>query len=135
MVDPASQGRGVGKAIYTARWNLVLSLSLLRVRAGARLAGYHHVAHRLTPRRYVLDVIAGRLTDPTLSFQLKRGFRVIAVAENYLRHDPKSHGHAAVIERINHTVAKPPDYRRRDPSFAKPRNKNPPIGGSKESLQ
>ena len=55
-------------------------------------------------------IVAGELSDPTLSFQLSRGFVVIGVARDYLRHDPESHGHAAVIEWLNPAVATAEDY-------------------------
>lgn len=109
MVKPSEQGRGIGKALYKARRELVEHLGLLRIRAGARLQGYHR-HKKLTPENYVKQVVSGNLMDPTLSFQLKQGFHVLAVAKDYLRHDPKSLGHAAVIEWINKTAAKPEDY-------------------------
>ncbi len=48
MVRPSEQGRGIGKKIYAARRTLVQRLGLLRTRAGARLAGYHRYAERLS---------------------------------------------------------------------------------------
>lgn len=110
MVDPSRQGQGVGKALYDGRRALCRRLGLLRIRAGARLAGYHRYAEKLTPEEYTEKVVRGELADPTLTFQLKRGFKVLAVARDYLRHDPESFGHAAVIEWINPDVAKPSDY-------------------------
>lgn len=110
MVKPARQGGGVGKTLYEARRDLCRRLGLLRIRAGARLAGYHRYADKMTPEEYTERVVKGKLSDPTLSFQLKRGFEVLAVARNYLRHDPESFGHAAVIEWINPDVARPEDY-------------------------
>jgi GNAT superfamily N-acetyltransferase len=110
MVHPSWQGYGVGKFLYDARRQLVERLGLLRIRAGARLAGYHHHAARLSPEEYVRRVVAGELSDPTLSFQLSRGFKVIGVTRDYLRHDPESLGHAAVIEWLNPVVATADDY-------------------------
>ena len=114
MVHPAFQGHGIGKRLYEARRELVGRLGLLRIRAGARLAGYHRHADRLSPEDYTRRVVAGELTDPTLSFQLARGFAVIGVARDYLRHDPESLGHAAVIEWLNPKVATPADYAARE---------------------
>lgn len=105
MVHPRCQGMGVGSKIYEAREALVRRLGLLRIRAGSRLRGYHRHADRLTPEAYVEQVVAGELHDPTLSFQLHRGFHVLAVVSNYLRHDPESLGYAAVIEWLNPDVA------------------------------
>jgi len=101
MVDPAYQRRGIGKRLYKARRDLVRRLGLRRIRAGARLRGYHRHAARLTPEQYVERVVAGELRDPTLSFQLREGFRVLAVVPSYLANDPESLGYAVVIEWLN----------------------------------
>lgn len=120
MVHPDRQGKGIGKALYEARRDLCSRLGLLRIRAGARLAGYHRYAVAMTPEMYTEKVVKGELSDPTLSFQLGRGFEVLGVARDYLRHDPQSFGHAAVIEWINPAVAKPEDYGHGDPRYARP---------------
>lgn len=129
MVHPDSRGMGVGGKIYKARFDLCRSLNLRRIRAGARLRGYGKYKDVLTPREYVLQVIRGGLGDPTLSFQLKHGFRVMQVVENYLHTDPESLGHAAVIEWINHRVAARSDYARRPREFGRPRKHRNPPGG------
>ncbi len=98
MVHPESQGTGVGSAIYAARRDLCVRLGLRRIRAGARLRGYSNYADHLTAREYVDRVARGDIRDPTLTFQLKRGFHVLDVVDGYLRSDPESGGYAAVIE-------------------------------------
>lgn len=105
MVRPDLQGRGVGSRIYDARSALVRRLGLWRIRAGARLRGYHRHAATLSPQAYVDRVVRGELRDPTLSFQIHRGFRVLAVVEGYLRQDHESLGFAAVIEWLNPDLA------------------------------
>ena len=117
MVRPNEQGRGIGKKIYAARRELVRRMGLLRIRAGARLCGYHLHAERLTPEKYVAKVLAGRLSDPTLNFQLRQGFMPLAVASDYLHHDPESLGFAAVIEWLNPEIAKAEDYAARHTSL------------------
>jgi len=117
MVRPARQSAGIGKKLYKARRNLVERLGLLRIRAGARLRGYHKFAPQLSAEDYVIKVIRGELRDPTLSFQLKHGFVVLTVIPNYLRHDQESLGFAALIEWINQKVAMPEHYAGRDPRF------------------
>ena len=104
MVHPDLQGHGVGTKLYDARRALVRRLGLLRIRAGSRLRGYHRHAGTLTPAEYVKRVEAGELHDPTLSFQLHRGFKVIKVVSGYLQYDPESLGYAAVIEWLNPDV-------------------------------
>ncbi|GIW50830.1 MAG: hypothetical protein KatS3mg081_0185 [Gemmatimonadales bacterium] len=110
MVHPDFQGLGIGTRLYQARRELVRRLGLLRIRAGARLRGYHRYADRLSPAEYVRALVRGELADPTLTFQLRRGFQVLAVVKGYLRYDPESLGNAAVIEWINPDVATPKDY-------------------------
>lgn len=101
MVHPEWQGLGVGKRLYKARRELAVKLGVLRIRAGARLRGYHRYASEMSAEEYVSRVVAREIGDPTLSFQLSQGFEVLAVATGYLQHDPESLGYAAVIEWLN----------------------------------
>lgn len=105
FVDRTRRGLGIGGALYEARRNLCRQLGLLRIRAGARLPGYDAVADRLSIEDYVREVIAGRMYDPTLSFQLRQGFHVIGIAPGYLAPDEKSRNYAAVIEWLNTQAA------------------------------
>jgi GNAT superfamily N-acetyltransferase len=118
MVDPEMQRQGVGKLLYAARRELVVRLGLRRIRAGARLRGYHLWADRLSPEEYVDRAVRGEIQDPTLSFQLREGFRVVAVVQGYLRNDPESLGYAAIIEWLNPAVEPPRDSEVRSGSVA-----------------
>lgn len=121
MVDPRRRRQGIGRKLYAARRKLVQNLGLLRIRAGARLRGYSAYAGHFSAEEYVFRVIRGDIIDPTLTFQISNGFRVIGVVEDYLRRDPDSMGWAAIIEWINHKVASRADYAHRDPRFRRPR--------------
>ena len=101
MVDPEQRRRGIGSMLYDAREALVRSKKLLRIRAGARLPGFHQHANRFDVETYVRKVIRDEIYDPTLSFQLHRGFHVLGVVPNYFQRDPRSQGYAAVIEWLN----------------------------------
>jgi GNAT superfamily N-acetyltransferase len=118
MVDPDLQGRGVGKALYAARRELTRRLGLRRIRAGARLRGYHAHAGAMDAGTYAAKVARGEIFDPTVSFQIKQGFRIIGVVSGYLRHDPESLGYAALIEWLNPEATTVPD---RGPSATRPR--------------
>lgn len=107
MVHPGFQRRQIGKRLYHERRDIAWRLGLRRIRAGARLRGYHRHAKRLTPAEYVRQVVHGTLRDATLSFQLREGFKVFGVVEGYLGHDPDSLGWAALIEWINEAVPDP----------------------------
>ncbi len=104
FIDPDLQGQGLGKMLYAARQELAQRLNLVRIRAGARLAGYGRYADRLSPEEYLKKVVSGELSDPTLSFQLRWGFKVLRLVKGYLRQDPESLGNAAVIEWLNPSV-------------------------------
>ncbi|MCB9916074.1 MAG: GNAT family N-acetyltransferase [Planctomycetes bacterium] len=102
MVRPGFQGQGIGKRLYQrGRFGLAKQIGLKRVLAGSRLRGYHRYADVMTAEAYVAEVVAGRLNDPTLSFQLSQGFRVLAVVSGYFQGDRESLGWAAVIEWLN----------------------------------
>lgn len=104
IVDPARRGEGIGSRIYEARQELVRSLGLMRIRAGARLAGFFRHAAEMSAQDYVRKVLAGEIFDPTLSFQLKHDFRVLSVVPDYFERDRKSRGFAAIIEWLNEEV-------------------------------
>ena len=113
MVRPGFQGQGIGRRLYKrGRFDLARQLGLWRVVAGSRLRGYHRFADTLTAEQYAIEVVNGRLNDPTLSFQLHLGFRVTGVVGGYFGGDPESLGWAAVIEWLNDEVADPSDYDR-----------------------
>lgn len=112
IVDPARRGEGIGSLIYDARRELVRSRGLLRIRAGARLAGYYSHAGEMSAKDYVRKVLACELFDPTLSFQLKQGFRVLSVVPDYFERDRKSRGYAAIIEWLNEEVVTSEDRRK-----------------------
>lgn len=117
MVLPNRRRLGIGKKLYAARRSLVEQLGLLRIRAGARLRGYHRHADRMSASDYADAVVRGEIEDPTLGFQLKQGFTILAVIPGYLRHDPESLGWAAVIEWLNPRIAplEPPPRRTAEP--------------------
>lgn len=96
-VDPELQGLGIGRMIYEARFRLGRSEGCLAFLAGARLADYHHHKN-LSPEAYTMEVIAGRIYDPTLSKQLALGFVVRGLLRGYAP-DPHTGGHAALIYR------------------------------------
>jgi predicted amidohydrolase/ribosomal protein S18 acetylase RimI-like enzyme len=105
MVLPTLRRRGIAKRLYEARKELAMHLGLLRIRAGARLRGYHRYAGKMSAADYVNAVVHGTAADPTLSFQLAQGFRVLGIVKQYLGADRESLGHAAVIEWLNPRAA------------------------------
>lgn len=116
MVDPEYRGRGIGKILYMGRIQIANKYKLKRIRAGARLRGYSRFQDKYTPEEYIAQVVDKKLSDPTLSFQLSQGFKVIDVARNYLFNDPESLGYAAVIEWLNPKFSTEEDTQRQSRS-------------------
>jgi GNAT superfamily N-acetyltransferase len=83
-VRPESRGRGVARALYQARYALVRRLGLRRFLAGSRISGYRAHSDRMSPEVYVNEVVAGRMSDPVITPQLRSGLRPIGVVRNYL---------------------------------------------------
>ena len=95
-VHPDYRGRGIGKLIYRARKALVAQYNKQGIIAGGVLPGYEAHKAQLSVAAYVAEVVAGRLTDPTLSFQLREGFTVRGLLPNYLE-DSASDNWATLI--------------------------------------
>lgn len=83
-VHPDYRGLGLGRALYDARKALVRRLGRRGIVAGGQLPGYPAHAARMDVPAYVERVVAGELTDPTLSFQLANGFEVYGLLRGYI---------------------------------------------------
>ena len=103
-VLPEYRRRGLARLLYAARHALVRRLDLEGHVAGGLLRGYGAWKERLPVEEYVARVVAGRLVDPTLTAQLRCGFRVHGIIQNYVT-DASCDNKAAFI------VWRNPDYR------------------------
>lgn len=95
-VLPEYRGRGIGGRLYEARKDLVRRYGKRGIVAGGSLPGYFDHKGHMTIADYVNAVVAGELSDPTLSFQLGHGFEVRGLLENYIE-DEADDGWAALI--------------------------------------
>lgn len=95
-VHPTQRGRGIGHAIYQARKRLVRAHGKRGIIAGGLLPGYPAHRRQLSIGDYVEEVVAGRLHDPTLSFQLAQGFVVRGLLPGYID-DSASDGCATLL--------------------------------------
>jgi GNAT superfamily N-acetyltransferase len=103
-VLPEYRRQGLATMLYRARHDLVRHLNLRGHVAGGMLKGYGKFKNELPVEEYVTRVIAGEIFDPTLSIQVKGGFKVHGIIQNYVD-DPSCDGKAAFIVWHN------PDYR------------------------
>jgi GNAT superfamily N-acetyltransferase len=103
-VRPAWRGQGVARALYAARFALVERLGLRAFRCGSRLSGFHHHAAEMPIEGYVAAVLAGRLTDPVVTPQLRAGMRAVHLLPGYLS-DAEAHDFALLMEWPNPALA------------------------------
>jgi GNAT superfamily N-acetyltransferase len=103
-VLPEFRGKGLSTMLYNARKDLVRRLNLKGHLAGGYLRNYGAVKDKMSASAYVKKVEAGDMFDSTLSIQLKRGFRVHGIIEDYVD-DPMCANKAALIVWDN------PDYK------------------------
>lgn len=100
-VLPDFRRRGIGRQLYAMRTAVVKRLNLRGQIAGGMLPGYVHYASQMSPLEYCHKVVAGELTDPTLSAQLKSGFRFVDVLYDYFVNASGAYKAAALIVKDN----------------------------------
>ena len=95
-IDDHYRGYRIGQRLYNERKKLCQSLALQGVVFAGRLP---NLAKRIkkvgTVENYIDAVVRKKIKDPVLSFQLRNGFEVLGVIENYLPDDTHSMGYAA----------------------------------------
>jgi GNAT superfamily N-acetyltransferase len=99
-VHPTYRRMGIGRRLYEARQGLVKRANRRGIVGGGLIPGYANYKGKLSVQEYVDRVVAGQLVDPTLTFQLRNGFQVRGLIENYLE-DSASDNWATLIEWVN----------------------------------
>ena len=82
-VHPDYQGLGIGSALYKVQFRLIQKLNLKGMYAGGMLKGYQHFRKKMSIREYAGKVMRGEIFDPTVSVQMRKGFRARTIIENY----------------------------------------------------
>ncbi|VEF48144.1 carbon-nitrogen hydrolase [Bacillus freudenreichii] len=101
-VHPDYRGMGLGRKLYEARQEICRTHQLDNIMFGGRIPNFHKYADKLSVNEYIDQVIKEKIYDPVLTFQLRNGFNVVAVMENYLPDDHESLKYATLMEWINH---------------------------------
>ena len=95
-VDPGYRRLGIGQELYVRRKDVVRRLGKAGIVAGGVIPGYADHLDAMSADEYVEEVKAGRLYDPTLSFQLENGFEALGAIPDYME-DPAVGGNAVLI--------------------------------------
>jgi predicted amidohydrolase/predicted N-acetyltransferase YhbS len=94
-VDPDFRGLRIGQRLYNERKKLCQHLRLKGIVFAGRMP---NLARRWSQagsaEAYLEQVIAGKLRDPVIGFQVRNGFTPIGVLANYLPIDHESRGYA-----------------------------------------
>jgi GNAT superfamily N-acetyltransferase len=95
-VHPDYRGLGLSKLLYQARQDLTRRLGVRGHVFCGMPVGYGAVSHLVPVEEYVSSLIAGEVTDPTLTPQLRRGYRAWGIVPDYIA-DESSAGFAVFM--------------------------------------
>jgi len=84
---PAYRRRGIARAIYAVRHELVHRLGLAGQMTVGMPSGYGAVKHAMTAEQYYAELVAGTRDDPTISAQRRIGFELRGLIPDYIN-DP-----------------------------------------------
>lgn len=103
-VHPDWQGLGLSRMLYNARQDLARRLNLRGHILGGMIKGYGKIRDQMSPAQYMDKLNDGSIFDPTVSVQMKRGYKIEGLLEDYVD-DPSCANKAALL------VWRNPDYR------------------------
>ena len=101
-VDPTVRGVRIGRRLYEERRAIAEEKDLTGIVFAGRMPGFARARRRKTnrvetPQEYLDLVLAGKLHDPVLRFQLANGFEPKGIIENYLPEDKASLANAVMM--------------------------------------
>lgn len=103
-VHPDYRGQGIARRLYNARKDVVKRLNRKGIVAGGLTPTYANYKNNLSFEDYVDKVVSGDIFGSTLSVQLRNGFEVVGILEDYIE-DEASDNRATLI------VWRNPDYK------------------------
>jgi GNAT superfamily N-acetyltransferase len=97
---PDYRGIGIAKFLYDARQETVYKLGLKGQYTYGMLSGYGALKKTMRAEDYYQQVLEGTLKDPTVSRQIKNGFKPYGLVPGYVE-DPVCDGYCALLIRVN----------------------------------
>jgi len=96
-VHPNYRGQGLARILYRARHEVAKKLHLRGQVTVGMMSGYGALVDELTGDQYYQQLLAGNRTDPTITPQMKIGFKPIALVPGYLN-DPACGNYGVLIK-------------------------------------
>ncbi len=97
VVHPDYRRRGIGNRLYELRKDIARRNNKRGIVAGGYMKGFPAHKHRLSAGEYIDQVRSGDLYDPTLTFQMESGFRLVCGLENYLNDTATDNWSALIV--------------------------------------
>ena len=95
-IHPDYRRRGIARALYSVRHDLVHELGILGQLTVGMPSGYGAVKDAMTAEAYYAELVAGTRSDPTISAQLRIGFEMRTLVSDYIN-DPVCDGYGIVL--------------------------------------
>jgi predicted N-acetyltransferase YhbS len=95
-VHPAFRRRGIARALYRARHDVVHRLGLLGQVTVGMPSGYGAVKDQMPAQQYYDELVSGTRTDPTISAQRAVGFELRGLLPDYID-DPVCDDYGVVL--------------------------------------
>ena len=95
---PDYRGKGIAKCLYDARQVTVQKLGLKGQYTYGMLSGYGAMKDKMSADEYYTLLIDGKIKDPTVSRQMKNGFKPHGLVPGYVD-DPVCDGYCALLVR------------------------------------
>jgi GNAT superfamily N-acetyltransferase len=99
-IHPEHRGQGIAEYLYEARQETVKKLGLKGQFTYGMLSGFGARKHEMTATDYYAKVLKDELKDPTVSRQIKFGFKPLGLFAGYVQ-DPVCDGYCVLLIRNN----------------------------------
>lgn len=103
-VHPDYRGQGLARVIYRARQETCRALGLKGQITVGMPNGYLNYAAEMSLDDYYQALLAGQITDPTVSTQQRMGFELVRLIHNYLDDPQCGNGGVLMVLPVEKTV-------------------------------